>query len=389
MTALEMVAALRREGVDAAVLATNDNGPGLLADLPLGRWCFHAGVPVLAFARWSPPVASLREFALAPALTAWLLRHISDYDLIHVHAMFSYCSTSTMALARQRKVPYVLTTIGQLCHWSLARSRRRKSWMLRLIERRNLEGAAALHFATRVEQEEASALGLSTPSMIIPLGVDLPPGMDLRPLVEPSGPTRFLFLSRIHPKKQLEFLLDALALLQRRHPEAAWELRIAGDGEPGYLAALRQRGDQLGIGHRCRWLGFLSGQAKWQELAQADWFVLPSASENFCVAAIEALAAGTPSILSAEVAVAESITQAGAGFTCSIEAEPLAGQLFEALSGPTACMRSAARSLAQRYGWSAIAVSLHRSYAEILAGRGPLADEAAGNTPRSPRRASQ
>ena len=109
---------------------------------------------------------------------------------------------------------------------------------------------------------------------------------------------RLLFLSRIHPKKQLENLLDALALLQQRSPGACWELTIAGDGDARYVSSLKERTSTLGIDARCRWLGFVEGATKWQVLQQADWYVLPSAAENFGIAAVEALAAGTPVILS-------------------------------------------------------------------------------------------
>jgi len=83
VAALEMAAALRQQGVEASLLTTNDDGPGLLVDLPLGRWIDHDGVPLLAFGRWSPPITPLREFAVAPALSQWLAAHLADYDLLH------------------------------------------------------------------------------------------------------------------------------------------------------------------------------------------------------------------------------------------------------------------------------------------------------------------
>jgi glycosyltransferase involved in cell wall biosynthesis len=369
VAALEMAAALCQQGVEASLLTTNDDGPGLLADLPLGRWIDHGGVPLLAFGRWSPPIGPLREFAVAPALSQWLAAHLADYDLLHVHALFSYPSTSAMAQARQAGVPYVISTIGQLCHWSLARSSRRKRLMLGLIERRNLNGAAALHVTTAAERDQTASLGLDTGAVVIPLGVHLPtvaaagdPAGDGVRAWAADGPTRFLFLSRIHPKKQLEQLLTALA----RVP-GDWILQIAGEGEPAYLAALKRLADQLGIASRCQWLGFLAGEAKWQALVAADWFVLPSASENFGIAAIEALAAGLPVILSPEVAVAELLWSSGAALICSSESQALAATLERALAKPTAELRQEARRLAaERFAWPAIAGQLQSAYGEVL-----------------------
>jgi glycosyltransferase involved in cell wall biosynthesis len=282
-----------------------------------------------------------------------------------------------MAIARLLGVPYVLRTIGQLDPWSLQRSTGRKGLLLRLIERANLEGAAALHFTSEAERREAAALGLSTPSFVLPLGVEAPPAPAQRsaaataPPVTPPGPTRFLFLSRLHPKKQLPLLLEALDLLRGRNPAAAWTLAIAGSGEPAYQAELRERARQLGLAERIEWLGFVQGEAKWRELRRADWFVLPSASENFGIAAAEALAAGTPVILSPGVAIAEAVAAAGVGRLTDPNPEALARTLSECLLPPSVQLREQARHFtADTYGWEPIVRHLREHYAAILAVQG-------------------
>ena len=365
---IDMVAALRLQGVEAAILTTNDHGPGLHPDLVTGRWQEHQGVPVLAFPRWSPPVAALREFAFSPTLSLWLARHLKDYDLLHIHALFSYPSTSAMAQARWAGVPYILRSIGQLSPWSLAQSRGRKRLMLGLIERRNLQRAALLHFTTAAERDEAACLGLVPPSLVLPLGVR-GPGLPAQPAdhLSPAAPVHFLFLSRLHPKKQLENLLDALALLQRQRPEARWELTIAGDGVPRYVAALQERTRNIGIDRSCRWLGFVEGEAKWQALKAADWYVLPSAAENFGIAAVEALAAGTPVILSPEVAVAADVLRSGAGLVCASDPDALAQALVLALERPSLSMRASALNLVKmNFSWSTIALQLRDAYSQVL-----------------------
>lgn len=366
VAALEMAAAQRHLGIDAAILTTNDDGPDINPAMPLGKWFEQDGVPVLAFARWSPGLAPLREFAISPGLNRWLASHIANYQLLHVHALFSWPSTTAMAMARREGIPYVISTIGQLNHWSMGQKPGRKRLFLRLIERRNLLGAAALHFTTKDEQDQARGLGLRTPTWVIPLGVHLPPTFS-QPEAKSERPTIFLFLSRIHPKKQLEHLIEAFAQMQHRMPTATWQLRIAGDGEPSYLRSIQQQIVELGLENRCQWLGFLEGQAKWQALQSADWFVLPSASENFGIAAIEALAAGTPPILSPDVAVAADIAAASAGRITSAEPQALAQVLEAALGGPPPEMRAAARSLAStHYSWPAIAAQFHQAYAGVV-----------------------
>jgi len=280
-------------------------------------------------------------------------------------------------------------TIGQLSPWSLAQSRSRKTWMLRLIEKRNLNGAAALHFTARAERDEVAALGLHPPALVLPLGVQLNQRTSLRVTERHDDDdrfTRFLFLSRLHPKKQLDRLLEALALLNRRRPDACWELRIAGQGEPSYERQLHALAETLGLGDRCRWIGQVEGERKERELADADWLVLPSAAENFGIAVAEALAAGTPAILSPEVAVSDLVATAGAGLVCASTPPELARTLAQALGGPSPATRLAARNLAeQRLAWPAIATALESRYAEIVTANRRPAAASAPALPFSPR----
>jgi len=380
----EMVRALRRQGVDAAILTTNDHGAGVDASLPTGRWIRWQGVPLLAFRRWNPPPRALREYAISAELALWLAQHVHRYDLVHVHALFSFPSSWAMATARWARVPYVVRTIGMLSPWSMAQSPLRKRWMLRLLERRNLQGASALHFTTGAERDEARPLGLGCHELVLPLGVELPPLAACSPRDgRGSQATCFLFLSRLHPKKQLENLLEALALLRRRRPEAPWQLRIAGRGEPAYELSLRQRCERLGLADRCRWLGQVEGPQKRAELAGADWLVLPSAAENFGIAVVEALAAGTPAILSPQVAVAAMVEEAGAGLVSASDPAALAATLERALGGPDPSIRRAARSLAQeKLAWPAIASSLAGHYQDIVATGGSGPSPRLGASPR-------
>jgi glycosyltransferase involved in cell wall biosynthesis len=179
-------------------------------------------------------------------------------------------------------------------------------------------------------------------------------------------PWRLLFLSRLHPKKQLEQLLQALALLRAHHPGVRWQLQIAGNGEPAYEAGLRRLAAQLGLELHCCWLGFVTGEAKWELLRQADWLVLPSASENFGIAVIEALAAGTPVLISPEVALAPAVAAARAGVVCSSEPQHLAAVLAPLLLHPDPGWGGRARALAaEQFAWPAIARRFVSAYGEL------------------------
>ena len=363
---IEMVTALRQRDVDAVILTTNDDCESILQGLTTGAWTTYKGVPVLAFPRWSPPIGALREFAFSPGLSHWLFENINNYDLLHVHALFSYPSTIAMVQSRRAGVPYLLRTIGQLSPWSMARSKFRKKLMMCLVEKSNINSAISLHFTTTLERDDCFvALGQSFPSLVVPLGVRLPPFAPRR-LTRSEG-LRLVFLSRLHPKKRLDVLLRALAELQRIAPQTDWQLDIAGTGDHAYVESLHSLAGQLNLSHRLRWLGHVQGEAKTCLLQEADWFVLPSAAENFGVAVVEALAAGTPVIVSPQVAVADFIERAGAGLVCPGDASALCQVLLQHCQGPSSAMRLAARSLAEStFTWSSVADQLDTSYRRIL-----------------------
>ena len=368
---LAMAAALRQQGIDAFILTTDDDGPDRLS-IPLGRWHGQAGVPVLAFPRWRPPLAVLREFAVSPALVGWLWEHLTDFDLLHVHALFSFPSTAGMAVARCRRVPYVIHSIGQLSPWSLGQSRWRKRLLLAVVERRNLQGAAALQATSALEAADLAPLHLKPPLWRIPLGVPLPTldraaarrSLERRHPRLRSGEPRLLFLGRLHPKKQLEVLLEALALLSESTPRQPCWLLIAGRGEAGYERRLLALAARLGVEDRLIWLGDVRGEAKDELLQGCDWFVLPSAAENFAIAAAEALAAGTPVVLSPQVGLADRVAAAGAGVVCPASAAELAACLARHLShGGGSPEGARARALAERsLSWSAVAAQLAEAY---------------------------
>ena len=358
-----MVSALRQRGVDAAIVATDDDGPGRL-DLPLDRWFDLHGVPVRLFPRWSPPIAPLREFAISPQLGSWLDVSLKEWDMMHVHALFSWPSTWGMALARRHGLPYMVHSIGQLQQWSLQRSAWRKQLMLKLIENANLRGASLLQATSSLEAEDIARLGLNSRIRILPLGVP-----DQPPATQAVHPGQLLFLSRLHPKKRLENLFQALALVRRRQPSLPWRLVIAGSGDPAYVSSLQQLSQRLGLAQRCRWAGFTTGPAKLELLQTSAWFVLPSAAENFAIAAAESLAAGTPVILSPEVGIASEVEQAGAGLISRAEPELLADTLIQALQTSHEPYVKAALQLArQRYAWPVIAADLETIYRNLSLG---------------------
>jgi glycosyltransferase involved in cell wall biosynthesis len=131
--------------------------------------------------------------------------------------------------------------------------------------------------------------------------------------------TVVLFLSRIDPKKGLDLLLPAFARVRMRFPEAM--LVLAGDGNPAFIAILKQESRRLCLDSGIVWAGFLRGEEKRAALSGAHIFVLPSYSENFGVAVVEAMGTGLPVIVSDQVGIHREIAGHSAGLvtTCSVD----------------------------------------------------------------------
>jgi len=324
--------ALGEAGVEVTVVSTDDDGPGMRLQVPLGLEIQGQGGQYLYFRK------NTDFYKFSWQLTRWLARHVSDFDLVHVHALFSYASTAAALIARRKAVPYIIRPLGVLNRWGMQNRRRIvKAISFKLIESRILRGAGAVHYTSRIEQREAetaiSALGIAR-SAVIPLPI--------APVRGAPDPERFfakfpdarnkqivLFLSRIHPKKGIELLLDAFYEIHRKHPSAV--VVIAGEGEPDYVSILKRKANEMKIAKYIIWSGYLSGEEKWAAFAAATVFVLPSFSENFGIAAAEALARGVPTVITEGVGLSEEVQAANAGVVVKSTAHTIACTLDDLL----------------------------------------------------------
>ena len=362
---LSMVSALRDVGIDAAILTTNDNLSYRDEEWPLCRWFWINDVPVIMFPAVQSGPRFIVEYLISLPLSCWLIQNINNYDALHVHSIFSYASTTSMLIARIKQVPYVVRTIGQLNAWSLSQSRVRKLLMLSIIEKSNLMASFGIHVTSNSEMQDLRLICNHKNILCLELGVEIA----LVDRVKPKSTnhmTRFIFLSRIHPKKQLNLLLEALSYLYKEHNQELWHLSIAGEGEHDYVEFLKQLAMNYGISDHLEWLGHVSGEKKVNLLATSDWFVLPSQSENFGLSVIEALAHGVPVIITREVGISDLVKEYNAGLVCESPIE-LAESLVTALKGAPMDMRYAALDLVRaRFSWSKIAKKLKLFYMDQL-----------------------
>lgn len=249
-------------------------------------------------------------------LLHWLRNHVRNYSLVHNHAVFSFAPLAGARAARLSGVPYLMRPLGLLNSWGMEYRRRWiKAASFRLLDRPALNRAAAVHYTSTEEEREAARLKLRSMSVVVPLGIDLndfanPPDKEMffNKFPAARGKQIVLFLSRLDPKKGIELLVQAFARIRSDHPGAM--LVIAGSGAPTYEARLRALAASLHLENEMMWTGFLEKPDKLAALAAADIFVLPSFSENFGIALVEAMASGLACISSDRVALAADSKEA-------------------------------------------------------------------------------
>lgn len=367
---LELVKALRNCGVEAEIVTTNDNGHDLI-DVPLVQRTEYKQVPIWFFPRFSPLIKSLREFAFSNQLTTWLWQHIAEYDLLHIHAIFSYPSTVAMAIARIKGLCYIVQPHGLLCNWSLQQAVGKKQIYLTLVERANLNHSQALHFTSQQEQQEVSKLALKSSSFIIPLGLSVPvPILDarykLRQLLKvPEDEPVILFMSRLHPKKGLDYLIPALGKLANQR----FTFVLAGSGSPDYDIEINDLLVSAGIRDRTFRSGFVANEMKDIFLQGADMFALTSHSESFGVAVLEALAVGLPVLVTPGIALASVVEQYQLGYVVELDMAAITSGLQRLLNNPQQAKKMGDRArqlIFEQYTWDCIAANMIEVYTAII-----------------------
>lgn len=364
--------ALAAQGVEVTVLTTDSNGDTGQAplDVPLNTVIEQNGYSIIYF-RCSP----FRRYKFSLDLCHWLLSHSSEFDLAHIHALFSPVSTATAMVSRYQKLPYILRPLGTLDPADLQKKRQLKQVYAALLERHNLAGAAAIHFTSNQEAKISERFGSHAPNLVIPLGVTpsqafVSKKQELRAEWGISPQQRLvLFMSRIDPKKGLDLLIPALERLLIEYEDLHFVLAGANPQDSKYEQQIQQQIKASNLATHTTITGFVTGEIKAAWLEAADLFVLPSYYENFGIAVAEAMIAGIPVVISDQVHIWEDVKGAQAGWVCACEVDDLLKTLQEALRDHGELRRRGenAQDYALRnYSWDAIALRMIQAYQQIL-----------------------
>ena len=367
-----MAQAVARLGHEVSIYTTNQDGPRELA-VPLDRPVRQEGVEIHYF-----PIQPPRFWGTSWPLARSLARTLGDYDLCHIHSLYLFHDLVAGHYCRKYGVPYLLRPHGTLDPYIHRRHRWRKAIMEAWFEKRNIREAAALHFTSEEEMRLAGPYIGDTPGAVAPLGVDLREFQNLpapgrfRERFPEIGPKQIiLFLGRINFKKGLDLLVQALAQVVRRRRDV--HLVVAGPDNDGWGARVRDWLKEAGISDYATFTGMLLGEEKLAALRDAQMFVLPSYSENFGLAVVEAMACGLPVVISDQVNIWREVEAAGAGLVVPCAPVLLAEALERLLADPELAAEMGRRGkdlVAEQFQWGRIALNLQDLYAGIITKQG-------------------
>ncbi|OYW71067.1 MAG: hypothetical protein B7Z37_28800, partial [Verrucomicrobia bacterium 12-59-8] len=172
-----MARALAILGVNITVLTTDDDGPGRrLADVKLGVGMDQGGWKLIRFPKQT------EFYKVSLPMHRWLRAHVHEFDLVHIHAVFSFVSLAAGRTAVAAGVPFIVRPLGVLNRWGMENRRRRvKALSFRWLELPLLRRAAAVHYTSHLERLEGARFGLSNLQRVIPIGIEPAPFASLPP----------------------------------------------------------------------------------------------------------------------------------------------------------------------------------------------------------------
>jgi glycosyltransferase involved in cell wall biosynthesis len=363
---------LVRQGIEISVLTTNANGAQSLT-VPILENMEVEGVNVQYFPRKSGPPHS---FFYSPELVKAFNQNILHYDLVVIEAFFGHIMGPTTSVCTRSGIPYVIPLRGQLLPWSLRQKRLKKLIYISLFGHHYLKRAAGLYCTDPVEAESARKFGTISQIFTVPNGIDvkkyksLPPrGGWRRKLGISDQAPLLLFLGRLHRKKRPDIAVSTLAAVLASHKDAA--LVLAGPDEENLSGELFEQAIRFGCNKNLYFVGLLKSVDLLQVLVDADLFLMPSEmdSENFGMAALEAMATGLPVLVSEGVPIGSWAKQANAGRVVACDMQSFVQAAGEMLDNPLElkAMGERGRELAfQHFDISVLAQEMIVHYQSIL-----------------------
>lgn len=339
--------AMREMGHETEVVTLDNPSAAFLADFPF---------PV------HPCGPAPRRYGYTTKLARWIVENAQSFDAAVVHGLWNHGSIGGWQGLKRAGLPYVVFTHGMLDPW-FREAYPLKHWVKQIFwsgwQGKVLRDARTVLFTSEEERRLARGVfhGHDYREQVVAYAAAEPADAvekqtsafaALLPALK--GRRYLLFLSRIHPKKGCDLLVEAFIRLAARNPDV--DLVIAGPDEVGLKSALIEQARAGGVEYRIHWPGMLAGDAKWGAFRGAEAFVLPSHQENFGIVVAEAMACATPVLITNKVNIWREVDAAGAGFVEDDTAEgteKLLGRLLALPEPQKLAMRQSAQRCFQNH----------------------------------------
>jgi len=305
-------------GNNVHVYTTTANGKTEL-EVPVGMPVDVDGVHVTYFKRITKDPTHI-----SPALWKELYNKVSQYDVVHIHSWWNILVMVAAKICLSKNANIIIAPRGMLSSYIFNSGSSKVKKFIHNSFGRSLLAKTYFHATAQAEYMECAALIPGWSGFVLPNIISLP---DIPINHQPNKAFTLIFLSRIHPKKGLEILIEALSQVN-----FDIVLKIAGNGDDEYILQLKQLIDRLGIAHKVEWLGWMDRNQKFIELMNADLFTLISLNENFANVVIESLHMGTPVLVSKDVALSGFVREKDMGWVCDLQTHEVVSKLIEAQS---------------------------------------------------------
>jgi glycosyltransferase involved in cell wall biosynthesis len=368
----EVCRELVKKGVKISVFTSNADDPVGVLKVPVETTQLLDGVEITYF-----PLRT-RVGSVARGLNTTLRKTVVTYDVLHLHGIYQYFTFAGARAGRGQGIPYIITPRGMLDPFAIKRKGSlKKRIFIELVGRHDLNRAAGIHYTADEEKQLVERFGFRTPGFVVPNGIN-PSEYN-----EPCRPIHLLdkypqlakkqiilYLGRLDPKKGLELLIEAFARLAGSQPNL--HLLVVGPDQTPYARSLKNKVLANGLKNRVDFTGFLTGDDKLWAFYLAKMFILPSYSENFGMALVEALCCGKPVITTKRVNIASDVIEYEAGLVTDCDVSQITNAIAHLLDHPDKAIalgKQGKKLVEDRFRWDKVAHDLIEVYEDILSGQ--------------------
>ncbi|HVA94691.1 MAG TPA: glycosyltransferase [Candidatus Dormibacteraeota bacterium] len=317
--------------------------------------------------------ARYRALTWNPAVAAFCRERLASYDLVHIYGLYDLLGPCVARACRRIGRPYVLEPMGMF--QPIIRNIQLKRLYHAVLGGAMIEGASRVIATSEQERQELLDGGIPDNKIVVRRnGIDVPgefpPSGKFRSQWDISTDAKIvLFLGRLVSKKSPDMLLEAFSRWVRRSKQSRGSvLVVAGPDEgDGFRQRLEKLAARMGLNEGVLFTGPLYGDAKWAAYRDADLFVLPSQNENFGNTAAEAVACGTPVLVTDRCGIAP-IVDRRSGLVVPHDCAALEAGLAKILDDPAfaAQLRAGCETVAHSLGWSEPLAEMQSLYRDVL-----------------------